>query len=174
MCADDVTAYNLYFAPFSGDSLELLTSFISTSEFDTTFIHGDRGSIAGCYYVTAIDSIPYLNESLPSNMVCIDNCDGYYELPNVFTPSGDGINDLYHPFLPYKFVESIHLQVFNRWGTLVYETTNAQIDWDGTFLGNGEPLSDGVYFYVCDINEIKLAGIVSRSIQGNITIINEK
>jgi gliding motility-associated-like protein len=174
LCADDVTSYNLYFAPFSGDSLELLTSFISSSEFDTLYIHGDRGSIAGCYYVTATDSIPYRNESLPSNMVCIDNCDGYYELPNVFTPSGDGINDLYHPFLPYKFVESIDIKVFNRWGVLVYETTNPQIDWDGTFLGNGKPLSDGVYFYVCQINEIKLAGLVSRSIQGNITIINEK
>ncbi len=171
ICADDVVAYNLYFAPFSGDSLELLTSL--TSQFDTTYFHGDRGSIAGCYYVTALDSMPYNNESVPSNMVCIDNCDGYYELPNVFTPSGDGINDLYHPFLPYKFVESIDLQIFNRWGNLVYQTTNPQIDWDGTYLDTGIPLEDGVYFYVCTINEIKLDGLKPRSVQGNITIFNK-
>ena len=168
ICADDVVAYNLYFAPFSGDSLTLLTSF--DSQFDTTFVHDGRGSIAGCYYVTAIDSMPYNNESLPSNMVCIDNCDGFYELPNVFTPSGDGINDLYHPFLPYKFVESIDLKVYNRWGNLVFETTDPMINWDGTYLNTGKPLSDGVYFYVCVINEIKLAGLQPRSVQGNITI----
>lgn len=168
LCADDVVAYNLYYAKFEGDTLEFLETF--TSQFDTSYVHGDRGSIAGCYYVTAIDSLPYSNESLPSNMVCIDNCEGYYELPNVFTPSGDGVNDLYHPFLPYKFVESIDLKVYDRWGVLVFETTDPMISWDGTYLNTGKPLSDGVYFYVCQINEIKLSGLESRSVQGNITI----
>ena len=168
LCSDDVVAYNLYYAPFSGDTLEFLISF--TSEFDTSYVHGNRGSIAGCYYVTAVDSMPYSNESLPSNMVCIDNCEGYYELPNVFSPSGDGINDLYHPLLPYKFVESVDLKVFNRWGVLVFETTDPMINWNGSYLNSGNQLSDGVYFYVCQINEIKLSGIEPRSIQGNITI----
>ncbi len=171
-CADDVVGYNLYFAPFEGDSLELLTSF--SSQFDTTYLHKDRGSIAGCYYVTAIDSLPYQNESEPSNLVCMDNCEGYYELPNVFTPSGDGINDLYHPILPYKFVESVDFVVYDRWGTVVFTTTNPDLNWDGTYLDTGKPLTDGVYFYVCTVNEIKLSGIISRSLQGNITIINQK
>ncbi|HIP35458.1 MAG TPA: gliding motility-associated C-terminal domain-containing protein [Crocinitomix sp.] len=171
-CADDVVAYNLYFAPFEGDSLTLLTNF--SSQFDTMYIHKDRGSIAGCYYVTAIDSMPYSNEGQPSNMVCIDNCNGYYELPNVFTPGNDNVNDLYHPFLPFKFVESIDLKIYNRWGELVYETTDPQINWDGTYLDTGKSLLDGVYFYVCTVYEIKLAGLISRSFQGNITIINDK
>jgi len=171
-CADDVTSYNLYFAPFLGDSLELLVTL--TNQNDTSYSHGDRGSIAGCYYVTAVDSMPYANESVPSNKICIDNCDGYYELPNVFTPSGDGINDFYHPFLPYKFVESIDLKVMNRWGNLVFETTDPLISWDGTYLNTGEQLADGVYFYVCTVNEIKLEGLKPRSLQGNITIFNEK
>jgi len=167
-CADDVTSYNLYYAQFEGDSLELLATI--NSDLDTVFVHDGRGSIAGCYYVTAIDSLPYQNESVPSNIVCIDNCEGYYNLPNVFTPSSDGINDLYHPLLPYKFLESVDFQVFNRWGVLVYSTTDPMINWNGTYLDSGELVSDGVYFYICQINEIKLAGIKSRSIQGNITI----
>ena len=171
-CADDVTAYNIYFAPFLNDTLKLLTTI--TNQNDTTYTHGDRGSIAGCYYITAIDSMPYNNESLPSNTVCIDNCEGYYELPNVFTPSGDGINDLYTPLLPYKFVESIDLKVYNRWGNLVFETTNPLINWNGTFLNTGDKLLDGVYFYVCKVNEIKLEGLKPRSLQGNITIFNGK
>jgi len=171
-CADDVTAYNLYFAPFLGDTLELLATL--TNQNDTTYTHGDRGSIAGCYYVTAIDSLPYSNESVPSNKVCIDNCEGFYELPNVFTPGINGFNDLYTPFLPYKFVESIDLKVMNRWGNLVFETTDPLINWDGSYLNTGQQLADGVYFYVCIINEIKLEGLKPRSLQGNITIFNEK
>ena len=171
-CADDVTRYNLYFAPFEGDSLELLTTF--TSDLDTSFVHKDRGSIAGCYYVTALDSIQYNNESDPSNIACIDNCDGYYELPNVFTPDGSNVNDLYHPLLPFKFVESIDLKIINRWGQTVFTTTDPYIYWDGTNQTNGKKCDDGVYFYSITVNEIKLSGLVPRTFQGNIQIINSQ
>lgn len=170
LCADDVTRYNLYFAPFSGDSLELLISF--SSDLDTFYTHKDRGSIAGCYYITALDSIQYNNESVPSNKVCIDNCEGYYVLPNVFTPDDDLINDLYHPLLPYKFVDSVDFQVFNRWGKLVFQTNDPDLNWDGTDRDGGKPLNDGVYFYSVTVYEIKLEGLIPRSFQGNIQIIN--
>ena len=168
-CSDDATRYNLYFAAFEGDSLELLATF--DSDLDTSFIHADRGSIAGCYYVTAIDSIGYDNESEPSNIACIDNCEGYYELPNIFTPDGSGVNDLYHPLLPYKFVDSIDLKIFNRWGDLMFETTDPDINWDGFNIDN-KKCNDGIYFYSVTVYEIKLSGLVPRSFQGNITIIN--
>lgn len=171
-CADDVTQYNLYYAPFFGDSLVLLTSF--SSEFDTSYIHLDRGSIAGCYYVTALDSIQYNNESLPSDSVCIDNCVGFYELPNVFTPSGDFVNDLYHPLLPIKFVDSIHIQILNRWGEVVFETTNPMINWDGYNQTSNKKCTDGVYFYAITVYEIKLEGYIPRSFHGNIQIIGSK
>ncbi len=171
-CADDVTRYNLYFAPFEGDSLILLTSF--STEFDTSFTHLDRGSIAGCYYVTALDSVQYNNESLPSNVACIDNCEGYYELPNVFTPSGDLVNDLYHPLYPYKFVDSIHIEILNRWGEKVFETTDPDINWDGVNQTTNKKCTDGVYFYSITVYEIKLEGLVPRSFHGNIQIIGSK
>jgi gliding motility-associated-like protein len=169
-CADDVTRYNLYFAPFSGDSLELLTSF--SSDQDTFYVHKDRGSIAGCYYITALDSIQYDNESLPSNMVCIDNCEGYYELPNIFTPDGDLVNDLYHPLLPIKFVDSVEFKVYNRWGELVFEASDPYLNWNGTDMNSGKKLNDGVYFYTIVVYEIKLEGLIPRSWQGGIQIIN--
>jgi gliding motility-associated-like protein len=161
----------LYFAPFQDSTLELLTTF--DSDLDTFFVHADRGSIAGCYYVTALDSVQYNNESEPSNIACIDNCEGYYALPNVFTPDATGVNDLYHPLLPYKFVDSIDLKVFNRWGDLVFETTDPDINWDGRNL-DGKVLTDGVYFYEVTVYEIKLSGLIPRSFQGNITIVNSQ
>jgi gliding motility-associated-like protein len=169
-CADDVTRYNLYFAPFSGDSLEFLTSF--SSDQDTFYVHKDRGSIAGCYYVTALDSIQYNNESLPSNIVCIDNCEGYYELPNIFTPNNDQVNDVYHPLLPIKFVDSVEFKVYNRWGEPVFETNDPLLNWNGTDMKSGKKLNDGVYFYTIVVYEIKLEGLVPRSFYGDIQIIN--
>ncbi len=59
---------------------------------DTVFYHrmSEGFMLAGCYAVSAIDS--FENESAFSAKICVDNCI-MYELPNVFTPNGDGIND---------------------------------------------------------------------------------
>ena len=171
-CADDVTRYNIYFAPFEGDSLMYLTTL--NSDADTSFVHAERGSVAGCYYVTALDSIQYDNESEPSTIVCVDNCDGFYELPNVFTPDGSNVNDFYHPILPIKFVDSVDFNVYNRWGDLVFKTNDPLINWDGTDMDSGKPLADGVYTYTIIVYEIKLEGYIPRSFHGIIHIANAK
>ena len=111
------------------------------------------------------------NECEPSTLVCIDNCDAIYNLPNVFTPDGSGVNDLYHPIYPYKFIDHIELRVFNRWGDLMFETTDPDINWDGFNIDN-KKCNDGTYFYTVKVYEIKLSGLVLREWQGNITIIN--
>jgi len=70
---------------------------------------------------------------------------------NIFTgmsPNGDGINDVF-------FISNIdlfpnnHLQIFNRWGHLVYEVEGYQNDWTGTW--KGKLLPDGTYFYILNI-----------------------
>ena len=144
---DDVVGYNIYFTPIEGGEFQLIETYTSSSE--TTLEHKPLIGIAGCYAVTAVDT--FFNESAFSNIVCIDNCP-IYELPNVFTPNGDGANELFIPF-PYRFVDRIDLQIFNRWGQLVFETTNPDIQW------NGGDLSEGTYFYVCRVYETRLNGI---------------
>jgi len=166
-CADDVMQYNVYYSETEGGEFELIMTF--NSQFDTTFIHVNDGSIAGCYYITAIDSIQYGNESAPSNIVCTDNCPSYW-LPNIFSPNGDGINDWFIPY-PYMFVESIDMKIFNRWGQLVFETTDPDIRWDGTNVVNGKPLSEGVYYYTCLVNTIRLIGIEPIELNGFIHLM---
>jgi len=165
-CANDVVSYNIYYSSTGTSNLDLLTSINSAT--DTTFLHQNLASIAGCYAVTAVDS--FMNESILSNIVCIDidSCN-LYQLPNVFTPDGDGFNDYFIPF-PYDFVEKINLQVFNRWGKIVFTTEDPDINWDGTNKNNGAKCSDGVYFYICDVYEIRLTGLVKRTINGYIHI----
>lgn len=161
-CADDVMSYNVYYSPTDTGALTLLTT-INTST-DTFLLHNNNGSIAGCYVVTAVDSVQYSNESDSSNSVCMDNCP-YYWLPNVFTPNGDGVNDLFIPF-PYKYIQDIDLNIFNRWGVLVFSTTNKDILWDGKSTDSGELLVEGVYYYVCKVNTIRLKGIEQVELKG--------
>lgn len=163
---DDVVSYNIYYTQFEGGDFELIETIpLSTI---TEYEHFPDFGIAGCYAITAVDT--FFNESELSNIVCKDNCP-IYNLPNVFTPNNDGMNDLYTPF-PYCFIEAIELQVFNRWGNLVFETSNPEIEWDGKNL-KGEDVAEGVYFYTCKVFEQRVSGIVRSTeiLQGSIQII---
>lgn len=73
--------------------------------------------------------------------------DCYIDIPNAFTPNGDGINDYFFPRqLLSGNVSGFYMQVFNRWGQLIFETTHANgRGWDGKFNGQDQP--GGVYIY---------------------------
>jgi|AntRauTorckE5430_2_1112549.scaffolds.fasta_scaffold01948_5 gliding motility-associated-like protein len=144
---NDVFDYRVYYAENPNAQFNLVTTLNGAN--DTTYAHDLSFTLAGCYYVTAIDTIG--NESSPSNIVCKDNCPDY-SLPNVFTPNNDGANDLFLPF-PYRFIDRIEIQVFNRWGGLVFETNDPDINWDGTNV-SGSDVAEGAYFYQCKVYEL--------------------
>jgi gliding motility-associated-like protein len=124
-CADDVAAYYIYRGD-DDNSLAFVDSIASKA--DSSFNHVLTDNLAGCYAVTAVDRIG--NESAFSNVFCIDNCP-YYVLPNTFTPNGDGANEIFHPFKPYRFVPKIEMRIYNRWGEEVFKTEDPEIGWDG-------------------------------------------
>jgi gliding motility-associated-like protein len=67
------------------------------------------------------------------------------EVPNAFSPNKDGINDTWN----IQFLETYPgaiIEVFNRYGQIVYRSTGYSKQWDGTF--NGNPLPVGVYYYI--------------------------
>lgn len=68
------------------------------------------------------------------------------ELPNVFSPNGDGLNDEY-TIANLEFVDSFTLSIYNRWGRLLFETSDPTITWKGEGDGNSEA-TQGVYFMV--------------------------
>lgn len=67
------------------------------------------------------------------------------EIPNVFTPNGDNINDKF-TVINGTCVTDFEWRIFNRWGQVVYNTTNPNKMWDG-YSTDGQLLSDGVYYY---------------------------
>lgn len=157
---DDVVTYHIWYTPIEGGTMSVIATVMLSG--DTTIVFGNLSSVAGCYAVTALDT--FFNESALSNIVCVDNCPTYV-LPNVFTPNADGTNDYFIPF-PYQYIESIDIKIYDRWGVLVFETTDPAIGWDGHDKNSGRLCSDGVYYYTCTVNEIRLQGIVPRKLSG--------
>ncbi|MFP4060548.1 MAG: gliding motility-associated C-terminal domain-containing protein [Bacteroidales bacterium] len=160
-CADDVVGYRIYYSPL----IDTEPSFIAAvnDPEDTTYYHEPEFSLAGCYYVTAIDSFD--NESSPSIIICTDECI-LYKLPNVFTPNGDNVNDILRAYNKNGYVKKVDMKIFNRWGQLVYETSDPYINWDGRHQQNKNLVSPGVYYYICDVYEPRLTGIETRNIVG--------
>jgi len=92
----------------------------------------------------------------------------YINIPNAFTPNGDGVNDYFFPrqLLADRLTE-IHLVILNRWGEVVFETHDPNgRGWDGKL--NGKPQPEGVYIYQvqAEINDVH-----HESYQGNVTLI---
>jgi gliding motility-associated-like protein len=145
-CADDDVAYYIifYIDQPGGDFVEVGRVDHPGNEFE----HKPGEKIAGCYSIVAVDFNG--NQSPASQPVCVENCP-VFELPNAFTPNGDGQNDVFRPYRS-RFIESIDFKVFNRWGQVVFTTTDPQINWNGA-NNSGKEVSDGVYYYTCEAYE---------------------
>jgi gliding motility-associated-like protein len=66
-------------------------------------------------------------------------------IPNVFTPNGDGYNDDFN--IRASGITQYYLQIYNRWGVLLFESNSPTIKWDGK-TSSGEPASSGTYYYI--------------------------
>ena len=170
-CSDDVIRYNIYYSNSPDGVMDSLTSTFDPN--DTIYRHHvpESQQLAGCYTVTAVDS--FENESIPSEKVCLDEC-YLYVLPNVFTPNGDDRNDVLRAFNLNNSVKQIDLKIFNRWGQLVYKSTDPNFEWDGKILDSGNLVSPGVYYYVCDVYEPRLMGTYIRNVVGFVHVFTGK
>ena len=87
------------------------------------------------------DTIEQNNEDSPFSLTVSES---NLQMPNAFSPNGDGINDIYKAKDGYQSLTEFHAYIFNRWGQKLYEWSDPAGGWDGTF--HGKPVKDGVYF----------------------------
>ncbi|MDA3912411.1 MAG: gliding motility-associated C-terminal domain-containing protein [Bacteroidales bacterium] len=114
--------------------------FWSTASSDTSYVDG---LTAGVYQFTISDV-----NGCEVNVETINIFDGSRDclrIPNAFTPNDDGINDNFI-IENLEFYPNSKLQIFNRWGQLLYEGGPNEEPWDGTY--NGNPVPTGSYIYV--------------------------
>lgn len=136
---------------FIHDILEVLDVSINTVEWSWGFDDG----------VTSTDSLPFhayydigtydIQLITTSDLGCLDtlavavNIVEGIIIPNVFTPNNDGWNDAFD--VRTSDIGEFDMEIYNRWGNLVYANTSPQISWDGTNQ-SGAPVPAGTYFYV--------------------------
>ena len=84
------------------------------------------------------------NEHVDSAKIGVTIYDSILEMPNAFTPNDDGANDTYSAKKNHRSIVEFHAYIFNRWGQKLYEWTDVNGEWDGTY--NGHPVKDGVYY----------------------------
>jgi gliding motility-associated-like protein len=96
----------------------------------------------------------YTVQLIARNGVCYDTATttiivdmvSFITIPNVFTPNGDGMNDIFS--LNPINIGDISMTIFDRWGLKMYDTsTTGSLTWDGKTKG-GVPVADGTYFYI--------------------------
>lgn len=76
--------------------------------------------------------------------VDLDICPPTVNMANVFTPNGDGVNDVFRP-VNFDRIENATLMIFDRWGKKVFESDNLNVGWDGIYKTRQAP--EGVYYW---------------------------
>jgi gliding motility-associated-like protein len=126
---------------------ELDFSFYADAGQDTSiqFSSGKDGLIH-CYRVLAHENGGYLETSW-SNKLCVE-FSHLLHIPSVITPNANGLNDDWE-IENIEFYPDCQVDIYNRWGMVVFSSTGYPVNWDGTYYGR--ELSMGVYYYVIDI-----------------------
>jgi gliding motility-associated-like protein len=169
------TGYAPLVVSFDNNSASSLGSSSITSIW--SFGNGSTQTTTTNISTTALYNAPgsYTVTLLASKGSCLDTVykvilveiPSKLEVPNIFTPNGDGNNDVF--FLKTANLTEVTAVIFDRWGNKVYDVNSASgnIGWDGKNL-SGKEVPDGIYFYV-----IKAKGKDGKEYdtKGNITVV---
>ena len=122
----------------------------------------------GSYQVNVSDSFCVVSKSQSIDSAVCDSGSCIYKIaiPDIFSPNGDGKNELFyvlHKCPVYSFL----IHIYNRWGELVYESTDIDKGWDGTYRGTPQPQDDYEWF-ICIRESVTSANNCSN---GKLTLI---
>ncbi|HLP18768.1 MAG TPA: gliding motility-associated C-terminal domain-containing protein, partial [Chitinophagales bacterium] len=157
-------------------SVEFTDSVTLSACITDSAYHWNYGACAGCSTITVKpkDEYNYYQCTITNGDGCSAVCnyevyvEGIYGnvfVPNVFTPNGDGANDVFRIY--GENIRFHSMQVFNRWGEKIYDNENENNGWDGTYKGALQP--PGVYVYMVKYSPLYTAE--SRNIKGSVTLL---
>ncbi len=118
---------------------------------------------AGTYWLQVTDNNNC--QGRDSTVVVARDCLTGVWVPNAFTPGGDGVNDFFRPQVSGLLL-AYHFNVYNRFGELVFSSTDPLRAWDGTFRGGRQP--SGVFTWVF---RYQLQGQEPKTEKGTVMLI---
>ena len=170
--ADSITiSVNQYPAPNLGNDTTLCQgqSVTLNAGAATTYLWSNGSnastiivSTQGTYWVQASNGQCSTSDTL--NLL-ISDCEVEIEMPNVFTPNNDGVNDNFVP-IKYKGISNANLVIYNRWGQKVFNTDDFMLGWNGTYKDNN--CAAGTYFWIVQYTTILNE---TKELKGHLTLI---
>lgn len=149
--ASNVNNYNAFYEwrfYMEGETEPYLIRYSEDTEYTFTK--------AGCHiimlyatFVNGNDTVAYTDEYWSgAEPLRVTINESKLEMPNAFSPNGDGINDIYKAKDGYQSIIEFHASIFNRWGKKLYEWHDPAGGWDGTYKGSD--VKQGVYFVLVE------------------------
>lgn len=120
----------------------------------------------GMYVLTGTTEYCAFTDSIRVDFYTCDPCFSY--APNIFSPNDDGENDAWHVFLPCLW-QRYRLEIFDRWGSLVFEADDPETSWDG-YLKGREPVP-GVYIWRVEWTGELLGVPRTYRLSGDVTVV---
>lgn len=109
-----------------------------------------------------------LNGCTASSSVWVYTDCGIVKVPNVFTPNNDGVNDTFEILTTY--VKTYHIEIYNRWGDLVFTSDDEDTHWDGKI--NGNDAEGGTYFYLLQMTGSEGESLIDKDLErGSLTLL---
>jgi gliding motility-associated-like protein len=142
---DGFQAYYITIKDTQGTLLDSISTGGSTTFSYALTDQVEQSVIFTVWAIPVIDSTKYSR----SNILIFER-DPVISIPNSFTPNGDGLNDTFN--VAGKFIASYEMQVFNRWGEVLFYTNELENGWDGT--SNNKKLPVGNYAYWIRIKDL--------------------
>jgi gliding motility-associated-like protein len=138
LSSNDVTSWNYDFGDGTIESFESgVHEYLNWTNYS---IIQTVSNVFGC-----TDTASYSVTVLPSIIV---------NIPNAFTPDGNGHNDLFFPVLYGSEILFFEFDIYDRWGRLMYEAASTEDGWDGTIRESGEMAPCGVYNWKMSIRTV--------------------
>lgn len=133
----------------------------TTSSAEHPWVH--HYNIEGTYAILLVANNEYNCPDTAVQVVKVKAPQSFYA-PNVFTPNGDGVNDYF--LTPHVAIGEFVMYIYDRWGTMVFQTDDIDEGWDGTFRGNY--VQQDVYIWKVVLKDY---GGEDQSFEGHVTVL---
>lgn len=140
-----VTSYRIFRSENGGGPVPLVTLPATITTYEDELDQTAATSGEFCYLIEATDSQPGPNGGVNyalSNTTCL-TVPPVIWIPNAITV--EGFNPIFKPIISYADLETFRMEIYSRWGDVIYFTDNAELGWDGTV--EGQVVQEGAYGY---------------------------
>jgi gliding motility-associated-like protein len=149
------------------DGIEIYSNTLSNYLWEPSGYTGNplKVTASGTYFLTGLD---LNNCPVKDTVKVIERCDPELYVPNAFSPNGDGQNDFFEVF-GYD-VSQFDINIFDRWGEIIYHSTDFKFNWDGKY--KGQIVQIGTYPFVISYKGTTFEGeSVSKTFSGDVTVV---